>query len=136
MTDALSSFGIQLKLGDGGDPENFTAIAELRDVGTEEALETEDATNHGSTDAWDEVIATIQTAGEVSMEVNYLPDDAGHEALIAAKRVRTLKNFQLVLPDDALTESFAAYVTKVSRPYPVKGVMRGSFTLRRSGAIS
>ena len=136
MTDALSSFGILLKRGDGGSPESFATIAELRDVGTEETLETEDATTHASPGAWDEVIATIQSAGEVSMEVNYVPGDATHAALIADKRARTLRNFQLVLPDTLLTESFAAYVTKVGRPYPVKGVMRGSFTLRRSGAIS
>ena len=30
MTDALSSFGVLLKRGDGGDPENFAMIAELR----------------------------------------------------------------------------------------------------------
>lgn len=136
MTDALSSFGILLKRGDGGSPEAFATIAELRDVSTEETLETEDATNHASPNAWDEVIATIQSAGEVGFEVNYVPGEATHAALISDKRARTLRNFQLVAPGALLTESFAAYVTKVGRPYPVKGVMRGNFTLRRTGAIS
>ena len=140
MTDAISSHGTLLKKGDGGDPEAFATVAEVLDIsGPEETTETEDATNHGS-NGWEEVITTIQVAGEVSFDVNYVPGDATHDAstgLIADKRNKTLRNWKIVMPDAGnTTENFAAYVTKVGRTRNVRGKLTGSFTLKITGPIT
>lgn len=138
MTSALSSFGTLVKKGDGGSPESFTTIAELLDIeGPEVTLETEEATSHSSTDGWAEYLGTILDGGEVSFEVNYVPTNATHNAstgLIKDMTARTKRNFQIVFPDSGNTTwSFAAFVTKVGPTAPVRGVLKGSVTLKVTG---
>ena len=60
MTSAIAAYGTLLKLGDGGTPENFTTIAEVRDIGGPElGADVVDVTSHDSPGAWEEVIETI-----------------------------------------------------------------------------
>lgn len=135
---AYSSFGTLLKIGDGGSPEVFTTIGELLDIkGPELEAETEDATNHSSTDGWEEKVVTILKGGQVSFEVNYSPEATTHNAasgLIRDFKNRTKRNFKLVFPNPAVTTwTFSAYVTKFSPAAPVKGILKGSITLDITG---
>jgi hypothetical protein len=134
----ISAFGTLLKKGDGGDPESFTTIYEVLDIGGPSLkLDTEETTNHSSTGGWEEVVATILRSGEVTFEINYDPAGATHDAstgLIADMVARTLRNFQLVFPDTGTTTwSFAAYVTGFEPSEPVAGKLSASVTLKPSG---
>ena len=138
MTSAISSFGTLLQLGDGASTEAFATIAEVLDIsGPDLTLDTEEVTSHSSTDGWDEHVATILRGGEVTFDVNFVPAGATHSyaaGLLKDMTDRTLRNFQLVLPDgDTTTWAFSAYVTKFPLSAPVAGALRSSVTLLISG---
>lgn len=140
MTDAISAFGVQLKLGDGATPtEAFTAIAEVLDVsGPSLTRSTADVTSHGSTEAWEEIIATIKRSGEITFDINYVPTNATHDAtdglLAELAEATDASNWQLVFPDSGSTTwSFAALVTAFSPANPVDGAQKASVTLKPTG---
>ena len=138
MTDALSSFGTFLKIGDGGTPEAFTTISEVRDIsGPSLSLDTEEVTNHDSPGGWEEFVTTILRSGEVTFDINYHPTESTHDAgtgLIADMVAKTLRNFQLVFTDVASTTwSFAAYVTGFEPTEPVAGALSAACTLKITG---
>ncbi|MBW2084434.1 MAG: outer capsid protein Hoc [Deltaproteobacteria bacterium] len=139
MSNAISSFGTLLKIGDGAEPtENFTTIAEVLDItGPSLSLDTEDVTSHDSTGGWEEHIGTILRSGEVTFDINYIPTHGTHDAstgLVADMMNRTLRNFQLVFPDAGQTTwSFSALVTGMEPSAPVAGRLQSSITLKISG---
>ncbi len=141
MSEAISAFGTLLKIGDGGGPESFTAIAEVKDIsGPRLSLDTEDVTSHSSPGSWEEHIGTVLRSGEVTFEVNYLPTHATHNAstgLIADMVNKTKRNFQLVFPDAGNTTwGLAALVTGFEPSEPVQGVLGASITLKITGQPS
>lgn len=135
---AYSSFGTLMKRGDGGSPESFATIGEVLDIkGPELEADTEDATNHSSTDGWEESIVTILKGGEVTFDVNHMPEHATHNlatGILKDFNGRTKRNWQLVFPNPGNTTwTFGAYVTKFGPADPVKGKMTASITLKLSG---
>lgn len=136
---AGSSFGTQLKRGDGGSPtETFTKVAEVQDIqGPDFKLNTEDMTSHDSTDGWEEIIPTTLSAGSVKFAINYAPAATTHSAtagLLYDLVNRVKRNFQIVFPDTGSTTwSFSAYVTGFSTKEPVKGKMTADITLDVTG---
>jgi len=135
----ISSFGTLLKIGDGGSPtEVFTTIAEVLDIsGPALALGTEDGTHHSSPGGWRQKIATLLDGGEVSLEIQYDPAGATHNAatgLIADMVNRTLRNFKIVFPNVGNTTwAFAAYVTGFEPSAPVEGKLTASVGMTVSG---
>lgn len=138
MTSSIKAYGTLLKRGDGGTPEAFTTLAEVRDIsGPELSLDTVDVTSHSSSNGWEEHVATILRSGEVTFDINYVPSGSDHDAstgIIADMTSRTLRNWQLVFPDSGSTTwNFAAYVTGFSPNAPVAGELTASVTLKVSG---
>lgn len=138
MTDALSSFGTLLKIGDGGDPESFTTIAQVLDIsGPELEQRREEATSHSSPGGWVEKVGTLLDGGEVSFDLHFIPTHATHDAttgLIADMVNRTKRNFQLVFPDASNTTwAFTALVATFGSTEPVEGKLEGSVTLDITG---
>jgi hypothetical protein len=141
MTEAISSFGTLMKIGDGQATETFTTIAEVLDInGLGISLDTEDATNHSSTDGWEEVIPTILRTDPITFTIQFIPTNATHSystGLIGDAASRTLRNFQIVFPDAAATTWTAAcYVRKVSPSAPVAGKLTADVELKPSGKPS
>lgn len=140
MTDAISSFGVLLKVGDGGTPETFASVMNVGDVdGPDLSLDTEEITNHGSANGWDEHVGTILRGGELSTSVNFLPTDATHDmatGLQANMINRTKRNFQLIYPDGGSNGyQFTALVTGWKALAPVKGVLRADLKLKLTGQV-
>lgn len=134
----ISSFGTLLKIGDGGGTEVFTTIAEVLDIsGPSLALNTEETTSHSSPGGWKESVATILEAGEVSFEVNFMPEHATHNAstgLIRDMVNRTKRNFRVVFPNTAQTTwTFPAFVTGFEPDAPVQGKLGAKVTLEIAG---
>lgn len=134
------AMGAQLQAGDGGSPESFTTIAEVRDIsGPDLSADTEDVTPHDAVDGIEEFIPTILRTGEVTFPVNFVPSHATHAdaagGLIHAWRNRTKKNYRLVMsPAIGYTWSFAAYVTGFSPGNPVAGAATADVTLKVTGS--
>ncbi|MGE5619533.1 MAG: phage tail tube protein [Sphingomonadaceae bacterium] len=116
MTQAIGSHGTLLKIGDGGEPEQFTTIAEVTNIqGPGLSMDTVDATSHDSPSYHEEIIAGIKRSGEVTFSINFVPTHATHNpstGLLRDWANRTKRNFKLVFPDVGNTTwTFAAFVT-------------------------
>lgn len=135
---AISSFGTLLKIGDGGGPETFTAIAEVADIsGPAFELGTEESTHHQSVGGWREFVPTLLDGGEIEFDLNFLPANGtqGYSGGLLDDMVnRVLRNFQLIFPDVGTTTwAFSAYVTNFEPDEPVEGKLAASVTLKISG---
>lgn len=138
MTQATSGFGTLLKIGDGGGPETFTAVAEVTNVGGPSLTrDSHEASHMESPGAWDEHVPGLKRGGEVSLDLNFLPADATQNAgtgLLADLESGVLRNFELVFPDvGATTWSFSALVTAFEPTAPVDDRLTASVTLKVSG---
>lgn len=136
-----ASFGVLLKRGNGGSPETFSSVAEVKDIKPFKLkAETKETTHHGSPGAWRTFKATLIEGGECTFKLNYLPDDATHSfgAGLAADLInRTQRNFQVVLPDTtSTTYQFAAIVTQFDPDGPVEGILETDVTLKITGPVS
>ena len=139
MSGAKSGFGTLLKMGDGADPEVFTTIAEVKDIGGPSyETGTHDVTNQSSPGAVREFISGLIDAGEVTFDVNWMPGNATHDdatGLLAAQLDRELKSFRLVWPQFTPNEqcAFEALVTGFETNSPVDDPLSASVTLKVSG---
>ena len=135
-TIARCAFGTLLRIGDGGGTEVFTTIAEVSSIkGISPKLSTENVTAH-DTGPWEQKIATLIDAGQVSFDLNYNnhatqgPTGGLYNDMVN----RTLRNFQLVIPTTvAKTISFSAYVTEYPFELPTDGAIKVSCSLEISG---
>jgi len=127
-SQATSAHGTLLKLGDGGSPtENFTTIAECKNIdGPQLANDDIDVTNQGSV-GWKESISGLHDGGTVSVELNFLPQNATQSfaaGVLAHFNDGLRHNYQLVFPDPgATTWTFAARVKNAAPTAPVDGVL-------------
>ncbi len=139
MTNALGAYGTLIKIGDGGGGgEVFTTIAEVNSIkGPGQELETIDSTSHSSPGAFREYIAGLLDAGEISLELNYIPTSATHHwttGVVADQINRTKRNFQLVWPDATNTTlTIACFVTKFDPEAEVDGKLGAKIDLKITG---
>ena len=134
-----AAFGTLLKRGDGGGPEVFATIGGVRDItGPGLSTETIDVTSHDSANATREFVASLKDGGEVTFDVVFDPDNTTHQNLRTDWQNRTVRNFQMVLPDaaPATTWSFSGIVTSYSQNAPVAGELSISVTIKVSGQPS
>jgi hypothetical protein len=139
--DMISSFGIKVQIGDGGDPESFVDVAELFDVdGPQLDSEQDDVTTHNSPANWVEKLTTVTDGGQIVFDIGYIPSEATHDettGLLADYVNRTLRNFKVVFPDPGTKTWAAAALVKGFKPKaPVKGTLRAAVTLEISGEVT
>jgi predicted secreted protein len=129
----IDGFGTQLKRGDGGSPETFTAIADPTGIsGPGLSRNTIDVTSHGSPDQWMEFLGGLKDGGEVSVDINY--DPANHDTLVDDFDDAAPRNYQLVFPDDdSTTWSFGAIITGFEPDAPYDDKLSASLTFKVSG---
>jgi predicted secreted protein len=136
-SNAISAYGTLLKRGDGGSPETFTTVSEVRSI-SGPSMETDEAdvTTHSSAaaGAFREFILTLIDAGSIEFEINYVYSDPTHIGLRTDFLARTKRNWQLVLPGSIQTISFSGYVKTVPFEFPVDGPITQKITIRCTGA--
>lgn len=136
-SNAISAYGTLLKRGDGGVPETFTTVPEVRSI-SGPSMETDEAdvTTHSSAaaGAFREFILTLIDAGSIEFEINYVPTDPVHIALRNDFLARTKRNWQLVLPGNVQTISFSGYVKTAPFEFPIDGPVTQKLTIRCTGA--
>ncbi len=134
---AISAYGTLLKRGDGGSPETFTSVPEVRSI-SGPSMETDEAdvTTHSSAaaGAFREFILTLIDAGTIEFDINYVPSDPVHIGLRTDFLARTKRNWQLVLPGAVQTISFAGYVKTMPFEFPTDGPVTQKLTIRCTGA--
>jgi len=140
-TEAFAGYGTVLKRGDAGSPEIFTAVAEVVSLsGLDMDLQMIEATHMTSPNAWREYIPNLKDAGELTVEMNFVPSSSEQDpstGFLADHENRTLRNWQILFSDDAGTVvQFAAYVTGFGVSTAVDAKTDASLRLRITGALT
>lgn len=136
-SNAIETQGVVIKRGDGtGSPETFTVIPEVISFdgpgGSGNVIDVTDLSSLAK-----EKRMGLHDEGQLTLEINYIPDNTVHADLRSDRENRTLRNFQIVFTDTSdTTFDFAAFVTGFSISGGVDGVVTASVTLEISGAIT
>lgn len=96
---AQKGVDVLLKIGDGEASEAFTNVGGARTVSLTFNNSTVDATSASSTGQWREL---IDAAGILSMDASFsgvFQDDSNDAQIQTDALARTLRNFQVVVPD-------------------------------------
>lgn len=139
MTAVEPAHGTLVKIGDGGSPESFTTVAEVRTI-SGPTLEREqiDVTNMDSTDSWREFINGLKVGGEITLGLNYLPTNATHNAsaglLSKLDSATSSTNFQLVMSDSSTTTwTLPCNVSRFAPNFDPAAQIDASVTLKVAG---
>lgn len=133
-TNAVIGHGTLFKVGDGADPEQFTALLEQVEVpGFEVTREMVDGSHHQSTNAMREFIYGMGDAGEIQVVGNFIETGTNVPDNFAALRDRqAAKNYQLVFPGGAIFQC-AGLVQGLSVQSPMDDKMTATFTFKFTG---
>lgn len=135
LSNAISSHGTLLQMGDGA-PGTYATVAEVLDMkGPEVAPQFEEVTNHSS-GGWKEQKPVLLDPGKLTAKVNYVNDATQNSTtgLRYAMYNKLLKYFKVLYPDGT-GETFTAYV-KMTREAKVKGVLTGDLELTITGPVT
>ncbi len=124
-----------IKLGDGGSPETFTALAGLRTTSLGFNAQTVDITNADSTNMWRELLANAGVRQAAVSGSGVFKDAASDATVRSIFFNQDLKNWQIVIPDfGTVTGAFAVTALQYEGAYD--GEARMSLTLASAGALT
>ena len=134
MSNAIETQGTVFKIGNGDSPLTYTVISEVVSFSGFDGSAAEiDTTHLGSTAK--EYLMGLQDFGNLTLESNYLPADAGQVKLRTAKASREVQDFKIEFSDSS-TATFQAYVLSASISGGVDAKVDTSFNLRITGNVT
>ena len=135
-SNAIEAQGMQLQIGDGATPEVFAKISEIKAFsGPGGSASVFDVSSLDSLSR--EKRMGLADEGQLQFTINYVPTDAQHAALRAARASRKQTNFRLIFTDTGATQwDFAAFVTGFSVSGSVDAAVEAQVTLEITGAIT
>lgn len=119
----------------------FTDVPYCQSItGPDETFDTIDVTTHSSTGGYREFITGLADGGELTVTLNWHPDEATHAALQDALTNRELTPFQLswsALDNYATLNlmDFDGYVTGLSRSSPTDAQITRDLTIKITGPV-
>ncbi len=131
-----AAFGTLLKIGGTAG----TAVVNVTSIeGPGMSTEFADVTAHDSASRFAEYAPTFQDGGEVTLRINYDPNQATHKnaagGLMKLYVDRTSSSFAITFPTSPVASIvFTAYVSAVSPTAPYDGKLEADVTLRITGA--
>lgn len=134
---AVKAIGTALKIGDGGSPETFTTIAEIKAItGPARTSDKIEVTSMDSTGGYKEYVPGLKDGGDVTCDMNFV-DSAAQDALGDDFENQTLRNFQIVTTHGTpKTIAFAAYVTNFGYSFDPTDVAKRNVTLSVTGQVT
>jgi hypothetical protein len=138
-SSAMAAIGTLLQIGDGGAPEAFTTISEVRDIsGPSLSADSADVTTHDSAGDFEESVPTILRTGEVTFAINFIPSNATHSAgtgLLADYSAKTQRHWQLVIPHSGgtVTWSFTGFVSNFNPSFNLADQVGADVGIKVSG---
>lgn len=134
MTNAIEAQGTKFEIG-VGDPAVYTQVCVKTFSGPGGSAAVIDTTTLCSTAK--EKRMGLADEGQFSFTINYVPGDAGHEALRAARASREPTPFRLTFSDTPATVwEFTGFVLSFSVSGAVDAVIEASVTIEITGAIT
>jgi predicted secreted protein len=80
---SAKGFGTYIQKSNEATPPVYTNIAEVTSIGGPNlARDTVDTTNMDSTDGWKTYLASLKDGGDITVDVNYIPDNTTHQAAL------------------------------------------------------
>lgn len=135
-SNAKFGYGTLVKMGDGGSPETFTTIAELRGEIAFDGMESDsiEITTHNNAinGRAKEKIPGLIDPGNLNFEINYIANEVTHVACRQAWANQTRKNFQILSPYGDLT-SLVGYIMTMPISYPVDDSINAKIKIMISG---
>ena len=131
---AIAAAPTLLQVGSGGSPETFTTISNVDNIKITSKTKVIDVTSHSTGIPWTQQFPTIRSAGDLSHDIFWVPEDPTHSSTTNGLRYlwenATLKDWQLIYPDgNNSTDAFQGYVTMMSPSSKVGDVLRQSVTI-------
>lgn len=136
---AQVGYGVLLKMGDGGSPENFATVAGVSDITLPGvSVDVVDVTAQ-DTQGWREKLATLKDPGEVTFEVFFDLTEATHgntsgllKKATEGKKVNWKVEFTQYSP--VKTWSFSGYVKRVEPQARRDNALTAAVTIAVTGA--
>jgi hypothetical protein len=138
-SNAIQSQGTLLKMGDGGGPETFTTIAEVRDItGPSFTRKSNDVTPIDAT--FEQILAGgVARTGSLTFNLNLIPGSATHGIVTGLMKkwhdnIKT--NFKLIFTNDiagSATYAFAGWVVKVENVEKVDAEVTANVEIKLTG---
>ena len=132
---AIESQGVTLQYTVGS-PTNMSGVSNVTAIsGPGGAASVIDVTNLAST--FKEKLMGLPDEGQISLNLNFDPDDTSHQALRGARASRTRTEFKLTLTDATpSTGTFWAYVLSFALDIGVDKQVTAAVTLEVDGPIA
>lgn len=129
-TQADIGYDSEFAIGDGGDPETFTPIAEVVSI-TPPSLTRgkEDATHLKSPDSYNEHILALFDTGDVSITLNFVPSET--DAVYAAFHAEP-QTMQITFPNGVRMQFVGGFTEYQTPELTPSGKMEASATLTRT----
>ena len=118
--------------------EVFTSVAEVMgDISINQSMDEVEVTHHGSPERSREYIPTLINR-DASFSVNFLPNDAGQQALVdGIFTVGAVRNWKVTYPvTPAVTDQFRAFLTSFSITAPLADKMTAEVGMRVTGTVT
>jgi hypothetical protein len=136
MVKAIESQGVVMAVSDGGSPSSFSTIGNITAIkGPGGSADVIDVTNLASTAK--EKLMGLPDEGQITVDLNYDPDNTQHAQMRNARKNRTRLEFRITLTDTTNTVlTFFAYVLGFSMDIGVNKQVTVSVTLEVDGGVS
>lgn len=145
LTGKLSAWGTLLKCNylAGDTVAQFRNVAYIRNIsGPSLSLDTTDVTSHDSTNAWEEVVATVLRSGEITFDVIYDPAEDTIDCvdgLIYQIVNKVNLTFKIYFPNDTVEANrsiwiLPGYCTGFEPSAPHDGALTGALKFKVSGS--
>ena len=118
--------------------EVFTSVAEVMgDISINQSMDEVEVTHHGSPERSREYIPTLINR-DASFSVNFLPNDAGQQALVdGIFTVGAVRNWKVTYPvTPAVTDQFSAFLTSFNITAPLADKMTAEIGMRVTGTVT
>ena len=128
--------GTKFQLGDGTSPEVFADVADVISIGgpaiTKDEIETTALDSSAK-----EFIGALDDPGEITMELNWNPQETGHVTLRTDAEGNVAKNYRVVWSDVSATQvTFNAEVMEFSINSEANDAVKASVRLKINGALT
>jgi predicted secreted protein len=128
-TAAISGYGSTITFGG-------TAVTETMITGPENTRDQLDATTHSSTSAAREFIPGLKDGGEVTLEGNWVPSDAGQTALLSSYDNGTTSACVITYAGSAGTCTFNGFVSGFNIAPPHDEKLTFTATIKVTGPVT
>ncbi len=130
----MGHIGLGTKFQRGSSPVDIASVESIS--GPNLSLDMEEITNLSSEDGWEEYIGAVLRTGEITLALNFIPENDGHQDLISDMVSQESETYTIVFVDDSGTPDvvweFDAFVTGFS-PTTGVGKITANVTFKPTG---